>query len=81
VSYAANLYGDPQVQALDMMWRLENDELGTYQTVGHPVRFSKTPVSPGKGAPTLGHDTNRILAEAGFTEEEIGKYRDAGLVK
>lgn len=81
VSYAANLYGDPQVQALDMMWRLENDELGTYQTVGHPVRFSKTPVSPGKGAPTLGHDTNRILAEAGFTEEEIGKYRGAGLVK
>jgi crotonobetainyl-CoA:carnitine CoA-transferase CaiB-like acyl-CoA transferase len=81
VSYAANLYSDPQVAALDMMWRLENDELGTYETVGHPVRFSKTPVSPGKGAPTLGHDTSAILAQAGFTEDEIGKYRDAGVLK
>jgi crotonobetainyl-CoA:carnitine CoA-transferase CaiB-like acyl-CoA transferase len=81
VNYAANLYGDPQVLALNMMWKLENDELGPYETVGHPVRFSKTPATPGKGAPTLGHDTSAILAEAGFTEDEIGKYRDAGVLR
>src|SRR5262249_8262511 len=35
VSYAANLYDDPQALALDMMWQLENQEVGTYKTVGH----------------------------------------------
>ena len=39
---APHLYDDPQVQALDMMWTLENEELGRYKTPGHPIRFSKT---------------------------------------
>src|SRR5205085_5392057 len=27
VSYRSNLYEDPQVQALDMMWKLDNEEM------------------------------------------------------
>ncbi len=81
VSYGANLYEDPQVKALDMMWRLENQELGAYDTVGHPIRFSKTRVTPGKGAPTLGQDTDALLAEAGLGKDEIRRYREAGVVK
>jgi crotonobetainyl-CoA:carnitine CoA-transferase CaiB-like acyl-CoA transferase len=81
VNYRANLYDDPQVQALDMMWELDNQELGSFKTPGHPIRFSKTPVLPGKGTPTLGQDSESLLREAGYTPDEISHFRQAGIVK
>jgi formyl-CoA transferase len=81
INYAANLYEDPQAEALGMMWELENEALGKYKTIGHPVRYSKTPARPKKGAPVVGEDTAAVLLEAGFSEEEIRRYREAGVVK
>jgi crotonobetainyl-CoA:carnitine CoA-transferase CaiB-like acyl-CoA transferase len=81
VNYRANLYNDPQVQALDMMWKLTNAELGQYKTPGHPIRFSKTPVQPGKGTPTLGQDSAAVLAGVGYSEDQIAALKQAGVVK
>ncbi len=81
VNYRPHLYDDPQVRALDMMWRLSNQELGTYKAPGHPIRFSKTPVRPGKGAPTRGEDSESVLAEFGCTTEEISKLKEIGAVR
>ena len=81
VSYAANLYDDPQALALGMMWKLENRELGAYRTVGNPIRFSETPVEPRRGSPTLGEDTDALLLELGLSAEEIRRHREAGVVK
>jgi formyl-CoA transferase len=81
VHYRPNLYDDPQVQALEMMWQLQNRELGSYRAPGHPIRFSKTPVQPGKGAPVLGEDSTAVLAEAGFGEDEIAKLKREQIVK
>jgi crotonobetainyl-CoA:carnitine CoA-transferase CaiB-like acyl-CoA transferase len=81
VHYRPNLYDDPQVRALDMMWQLENRELGSYKTPGNPIRFSKTPVVPGKGAPVLGQDSAAVLAEAGFSADEIARLQQAEVVK
>jgi formyl-CoA transferase len=81
VNYRANLYDDPQVRALDMMWQLENRELGSYKAPGHPIRFSKTPVQPGAGTPTLGQDDDSVLAEAGYGADEIAKLKAEGVVK
>ena len=81
VHYRPNLYDDPQVRALDMMWQLENRELGSYKTPGHPIRFSRTPVAPGKGAPVLGQDSEAVLAEAGFTADEIARLTADEIVK
>jgi formyl-CoA transferase len=81
VHYRPNLYDDPQVQALEMMWQLQNRELGGYKTPGHPIRFSKTPVRPGKGAPVLGQDSADVLAEAGFGADEIAALQREEIVK
>jgi crotonobetainyl-CoA:carnitine CoA-transferase CaiB-like acyl-CoA transferase len=81
VNYRPNLYDDPQVRALDMMWELDNRELGRFKTPGHPIRFSKTPVKPGKGAPTLGENSEALLAEAGFAADEIARLKGLGIVK
>jgi crotonobetainyl-CoA:carnitine CoA-transferase CaiB-like acyl-CoA transferase len=81
VNYRANLYDDPQVRALEMMWELNNRELGAYKTPGHPIRFSKTKVQPGKGTPTLGQDSDALLAHTGYTADEIARLRADGVIK
>ena len=37
------VYQDPQVQARDMLVKLEDPELGTLHNIGIPVKLSKTP--------------------------------------
>jgi crotonobetainyl-CoA:carnitine CoA-transferase CaiB-like acyl-CoA transferase len=81
VNYRANLYDDPQVRALDMMWELQNRELGPYKAPGHPIRFSKTPVAAGKGTPTLGENSDDLLLEIGYTRDQLAELRSAGVVK
>lgn len=81
VSYRPNLYDDPQVQALDMMWHLDNSELGPYRAPGHPIRFSKTPAEKRGGTPTLGEHTFKLLAELGYSEAEIAGLRETSIVK
>lgn len=81
VNYRAHLYDDPQVAALDMMWQLDNRELGSYRMPGHPVRYSKTPVGATRGAPALGEHSDTLLGELGYTADEIAALRRAGIVR
>ena len=81
VNYRSDLYTDPQAAALGLIWNLENRDLGNYKASGHPIRFSKTPVSPGRGAPTLGEDTDSLLRQFGYAYEEIVRLKAAGIVK
>ena len=80
VNYRADIYDDPQANALDMIWELENEELGSYRTSGNPIRFLKTPLKPGKGAPTLGQHSDAILKEFGYSNEQIAELRAQGAV-
>jgi crotonobetainyl-CoA:carnitine CoA-transferase CaiB-like acyl-CoA transferase len=81
VSYRPNLYEDPQVRALDMMWTLENRDIGPYRTPGHPIRFSKSPAAASSGAPSLGQHSDALLAEIGHTPEQIALLRQNGVVR
>ncbi len=81
VNYRSDLYQDPQVQALDLVWELENRDLGAYRASGHPIRFSRTPVRPGTGAPALGEHTDLVLQEFGYSPDDLGRLRVEGLIK
>jgi len=81
VNYRSDLYTDPQAAALNMVWQLNNRELGSYKASGNPIRFSKTPVLPGKGAPVLGEHSDQILKELGFSDAQIETLKVSGVVK
>lgn len=81
VNYRADLYTDPQAQALGLVWELHNRDIGSYKASGHPIRFHKTPVVPGKGAPSLGEHTASVLQEAGYGADEVDRLRTAGVIR
>jgi crotonobetainyl-CoA:carnitine CoA-transferase CaiB-like acyl-CoA transferase len=51
------------------------------QLIGSPLKLSETPVTYKKAPPTLGQHNHEILSELlNFSEEEITKLRDAGII-
>jgi alpha-methylacyl-CoA racemase len=59
----ADLEHDPHLQARQMIITQEHARAGSFKTIGVPLKFSKTPASPAWPAPTMGEDTEAILAE------------------
>ncbi|MDQ1429899.1 MAG: alpha-methylacyl-CoA racemase [Actinomycetota bacterium] len=56
-------------------------EANGFLQVAPPVRFGRTPGSVGGPSPEAGADTERILTEYGFDDEELGKLRAAGVIE
>jgi crotonobetainyl-CoA:carnitine CoA-transferase CaiB-like acyl-CoA transferase len=75
------LYTDPQAQALNLVWELENRTVGKYKATGHPIRFSQTPVTPTAGAPVLGEHSESVLRQFGYSDKEIAELKATAVVK
>ena len=57
----------PQATARDMVQEIEQG----LRVIGHPVKYSETPAGIRQGAPMLGEHTGDVLAEAGYSTDEI----------
>lgn len=71
---------DPQTVAREMVVEVEHSTLGPVKTLGLPVKFSKTPGKVCRGAPLYGEHTRGILAEIGFSPDEIAAFEKEGAV-
>lgn len=70
---------EPSLRKNGTIVEVEQIERGSYLTVGVPMKFSDfTPKI--KGAPLLGQDTDPILQELGFTQQEIAKLRESQVI-
>ena len=65
------MHADPQTIARDMVPEVEHPVAGTVKTIGAPVKFHGTPGGVKRPAPLLGEHTQEVLAEAGFSADEI----------
>ena len=81
VNYHADMYADPQARSLELIWNLSNRELGNYQAAGAPMRFSKTPVRAGKGAPVLGEHSESVMRGLAYDDAQIAGLKARGVVK
>ncbi|MEH6647711.1 CaiB/BaiF CoA transferase family protein [Sulfitobacter sp.] len=65
------MHNDPQALARDMIVDVDHAVAGKVKTIGHPVKFSRTPAHVADAAPILGQHTRDVLTEMGYNTAQI----------
>ena len=71
----------PQVKALGAVIEAEHPQAGRLRQMRNAARFEGTPADINRPAPALGEHSAEILAEAGYTAEEIAALKADGIIK
>lgn len=80
VNIPEEMMDDPQVQALGIMVDLDHRLTGPETMVGPPFNMSASPLAAQGASPPLDGDTDEVLAEYGYSAEEIAALRSSGAV-
>ncbi len=73
-------FADPQVRHLGIAKDVPSKALGTIKLIGQPLSLSRTPTHMVSGAPEYGEQADEILAEFGYSAQEIEAFRKSGAV-
>jgi formyl-CoA transferase len=65
------MFADPQVKHIGMEHPVDHPQLGAFNVVGQAVRMSGSQPRTGVPTPDRGQHTEEVLAEFGFSAEEI----------
>jgi len=65
------MHADPQALARDMIVEVDHATVDKVKTIGHPVKFSRTPAQVSYAAPVLGQHTREVLGEMGYDAAQI----------
>ena len=80
VNWLEDMADDPQVVAMNLMPSVEHPLTGPERQVGPLIRMSKTETGSDRASPPLDSETDDILREHGFSDDEIIRLRAAGAV-
>jgi len=68
----------PQIQHRNVLSEILVEGIGALQLFNLPAKFEKTPCEVISPPPRLSADTDEVLGQLGYTEEEINAMREAG---
>ena len=68
---------DPQVLARDFIVELDHPVAGLVRSLGFPPHLRAGAISYRLAPPTLGQHTDEVLAELGYTPDEVAGLADA----
>ena len=74
------MFADAQVEHLGIAQDVPNAEGRHIRLVGQPFKLSRTPSKMAARPPEFGEQTDEILAEFGFTSDEISSLRQNKVV-
>ena len=75
------LFDDPQLEAREMIARVEHATIGQLRTLGVNVKLSDTPGGVRTAPPTLGQHTDAVLREdAGLSADDVSTFRRNGVI-
>ncbi|ORB77189.1 CoA transferase, partial [Mycobacterium timonense] len=71
---------DPHLRAREIIHESVHPVAGPFTTVGWPAPVDGQPFDVERHAPTLGEHTDEILAEIGYSADDIRTLREQGIV-
>jgi crotonobetainyl-CoA:carnitine CoA-transferase CaiB-like acyl-CoA transferase len=75
------LFDDPQLEAREMIARVEHATVGQLRTLGVNVKLSDTPGAVRAAPPTLGQHTDAVLREmAGLSADDVAALRSKRVI-
>jgi crotonobetainyl-CoA:carnitine CoA-transferase CaiB-like acyl-CoA transferase len=77
----AEAFGHAQTLAREMIMELEQPGAGTVKQLGFAYRMSETPPAIHNSSPSLGEQTDELLAELGINEDERARLRKSRVVR
>ena len=81
VNSFAEAQQDPQIKANNMVVEMNHKRAGPLKMLGVPVRLHATPVSLRRLPPDLGEHSREIAKELGYSEAEISKLFESGVLQ
>ena len=73
------VFENPQVQHLGIARDVNSQERGPSQIVGQPIKMSRSATDIRRPPPTKGQHTAEILAEFGYSEDDINDFATRGV--
>ncbi|MHB1651259.1 MAG: CaiB/BaiF CoA transferase family protein [Desulfitobacteriaceae bacterium] len=80
INSIAEILNHPQVLHREMVQDVEHPTIGMMKLLGIPIKLSDTPGSIRLAPPTLGQHTSEILSGLGYSETEVNKLRELGVL-
>ena len=71
INNVKEMFEDPQVQHLGIAQEIQTNAFGATQMLGQPITLSRTPSKLVRRPPERGEHTAEVLAEFGFSADEI----------
>jgi crotonobetainyl-CoA:carnitine CoA-transferase CaiB-like acyl-CoA transferase len=72
---------DPQVIARKIIQAMKDPSIGEIKHIAPPIRLSETPGSLRTPAPKLGEHTGEMLAEIGYSSEQVQLLKTEGVIR
>ncbi|SCC94088.1 formyl-CoA transferase, NAD(P)-binding [Thiomonas sp. X19] len=70
---------DPSLRRTGTIVEVDHPQRGKYLSVGNPIKLSDSPTEV-RRSPLLGEHTDEVMAELGYTPEQISALRAAGAI-
>ena len=77
---AADIFADEHYAAREMLVEVAHPTLGTVTLPGVVPKFSTNPGSIRNAGPLMGEHTNEVLADLGYTTDQIADLQDKGVI-
>jgi formyl-CoA transferase len=74
------VFADPQVKHVQAAAEVTHKKLGKLRLINQPVKLSRTPAKLVAATPERGEHTQEVLAELGFSSQDIDKFKAEGIV-
>jgi len=73
-------FADAQVKHLNLAKKVAAPDGGDFEILRQPFALSRTPTDGWTGLSAYGADTDEVLAEFGFSDDELAALKEAGVV-